>query len=84
MHTNVERKPEKCRTWGKMYVLFTYTLTTRNDVPLKIIDFASGIQILEEMWKKVSSYRFMCIEILKNNVFHPHIRAMGSPENATV
>jgi len=37
---------------------------------------------VEEMWKKVSGYSFMCIEFLKIHVYRPHIRPMESADSA--
>jgi len=52
MRTNAKESLISVNLGTKCTFLFIYTLTIRNGKPLKIIQFASWIQIVEGMWKK--------------------------------
>jgi len=60
MRTNVERKSDKCKPVDKMYVFIQLHSNHTQWPTRKGYWFRKWNSILEEMWKKVSGYRFMC------------------------
>jgi hypothetical protein len=44
--------------------------------PYGMIELQVELNSLKECGRKASHYGIMCIEILKNHVYHPHVRPM--------